>query len=171
MKRIVLLMAIAMMGLCAKAQKFVFVDSDYILKNMPSYEVANEQLNELSKRYENEIKAKMKEVETLYEAYRTESVFLTNDMKVKKENEIIEKENAVKSLQQAYFGQGGEFFKQRETLVKPIQDQVYTAISSLAKEKNYSAVFDKATIMGVMYNEPGLDISDQVLSRLGYGQK
>jgi outer membrane protein len=171
MKRIVLLLAIIMVGLCAKAQKFVFVDTDYILRNMPSYEVANEQLGELSKRYEAEIKAKMQEVETLYEAYRTESVFLTNEMKIAKENEIIEKENSAKQLQQTYFGQGGEFFKQRETLVKPIQDQVFNAISSLAKEKNYSVVFDKSSNIGVMYSDSSLDISDEVLNRLGYAKK
>lgn len=171
MKRIVMLMTIVMVGLCAKAQKFVFVDTDYILKNLPSFEAANEQLNEMSKKYEAEIKSKMQEVEQLYEAYRTESVFLTAEMKIKKENEIIEKENAMKKLQQAYFGQGGELFKQRETLVKPIQDQVFNAISSLAKEKNYSVVFDKASNFGVMYNDASLDVSDQILSRLGYGQK
>lgn len=171
MKKILILIAVIMAGVSVSAQKFVFVDTEYILKNMPAYEVANEQLEQLSKKYESEIKGKMQEVEQLYEAYRTESVFLTSEMKVKKENEIIEKENAVKRLQQTYFGQGGEFFKQRETLVKPIQDQVFNAISALAKEKNYSAVFDKASNIGVMYNDANLDISDEILSRLGYGKK
>lgn len=152
------------------AQKFVFIDTEYILKNIPAYESANEQLNQLSKKYETEIKAKMDEVAKLYEAYRTESVFLTSDMKIKKENEIIEKENLAKKLQQTYFGQDGEFFKQRETLVKPIQDQVYNAIEAIATEKSYSAVFDKASNIGLMYNEPSLDISDIVLKRLGYSK-
>ena len=112
----------------------------------------------------------MQEVEKLYETYRTESVFLTADMKVKKENEIIEKERLAKKIQQSYFGQDGELYKQREILIRPIQDQVYNAISAIAKEKNYSAVFDKSSNIGLMYNESNLDISDQILIRLGYSK-
>ena len=152
------------------AQSQVFVDTEYILKNIPAYETANEQLNKLSKQYEEEVKAKMQEVEKLYETYRTESVFLSNDMKIKKENEIIEKEQAVKKLQQQYFGQNGELYKQREVLVKPIQEQIFNAITSVAQEKNYAAVWDKATNSGLMYADKKLDISDAVLSRLGYGR-
>ncbi|MCQ2228406.1 MAG: OmpH family outer membrane protein [Bacteroidales bacterium] len=168
MKKILVLLAVAFCATIAQAQKFVFIDTEYILKNIPAYESANEQLSTLSKTYESEIKAKMQEVEKLYETYRTESVFLTNDMKVKKENEIVEKEKQAKKLQQSYFGQDGELYKQREILIKPIQDQVYSAITAIAKEKNYSAIFDKSSNIGLMYNDPSLDISDQVLTRLGY---
>ena len=159
-----------MVSLMGLAQSQVFVDTEYILKNVPAYETANEQLNKLSKQYEEEVKAKMQEVEKLYETYRTESVFLSNDMKIKKENEIIEKEQAVKKLQQQYFGQNGELYKQREVLVKPIQEQIFNAITSVAQEKNYAAVWDKATNSGLMYADKKLDISDAVLSRLGYGK-
>lgn len=155
---------------CAVAQKTVFVDTEYILKNIPAYEAANEQLNDLSKKYEAEVKAKLQEVEQLYNTYQTESVFLSNDMKVSKENEIVQKEQAAKKLQQQYFGQNGELFKQREVLVKPIQEQIFNAISSLAQEKNYSAVWDKASSNGLMYSDKSLDISDAVLSKLGYGK-
>jgi len=168
MKKILTLIAIVACATVAQAQKFVFIDTEYILKNIPAYESANEQLSSLSKTYEAEIKAKMQEVEKLYEAYRTESVFLTNDLKVKKENEIVEKEKEAKKLQQSYFGQDGELYKQREILIQPIQDQVYSAITAIAKEKNYSAIFDKSSNIGLMYNDPSLDISDQVLTRLGY---
>ncbi len=170
MKKIIVLLAIILAPVALMAQKFVFVDTEYILKNIPAYEAANEQLNALSQKYEAEIKAKMQEVESLYETYRTESVFLTADMKVKKENEIVEKERLAKKLQQSYFGQDGELYKQREVLIRPIQDQVYNAISAIAKEKNYSAIFDKSSNIGLMYNEPNLDISDQVLTRLGYNK-
>ena len=170
MKRILILIAITIAPLAMMAQKFVFVDTEYILKNIPAYEAANEQLDALSKKYETEIKSKMQEVEKLYETYRTESVFLTADMKVKKENEIIEKERLAKKIQQSYFGQDGELYKQREILIRPIQDQVYNAISAIAKEKNYSAVFDKSSNIGLMYNESNLDISDQILIRLGYSK-
>ena len=154
----------------AQAQKVVFVDTDYILKNIPAYETANEQLNKLSKKYEDDVKAKMQEVEKLYDTYRNESVFLSNDMKVSKENEIVQKEQAAKKLQQQYFGQNGELFKQREILVKPIQDQIFNAISSLAQEKNYSAVWDKASSAGLLFADKSLDVSDAVLAKLGYGK-
>ncbi len=176
MKKIIAIIAakafvVMLLAFCANdsmAQKFVFVDTEYLLKNIPAYESANEQLSTLSKKYEAEIKAKMQEVETLYETYRTESVFFSSEMKIKKENEIIEKEQAAKKLQQTYFGEQGEFFKQREALVKPIQDQIYNAIEAIAKEKNYGSVFDKSSNIGLMYNDSSLDISDQVLARLGY---
>ncbi len=170
-KKLYTLALVAMTSVCALAQKTVFVDTDYILKNIPTYEAANEQLNTLSKQYEDEVKAKMQEVESLYETYRTETVFLSNDMKIAKENEIVQKEQEAKKLQQKYFGQNGELYKQREVLVKPIQEQIFNAISSLAQEKNYTSVWDKATGAGLMYADKSLDISDQVLQKLGYGKK
>lgn len=171
MRRFIISLAIALVAsVCAVAQKTVFVDTEYILKNIPAYEAANEQLNELSKKYEAEVKAKLKEVEQLYETYRTESVFLSNDMKVSKENEIVQKEQAAKKLQQQYFGQNGELFKQREVLVKPIQEQIFNAISAIAQEKSYSAIWDKASASGLMFSDKDLDISDAVLGKLGYGK-
>ncbi len=164
------LLLVAMTSICAMAQKVVYVDTEYILKNIPAYETANEQLSELSKKYEAEVKAKLSEVEQLYETYRTESVFLSNEMKTSKENEIIQKEQDAKKLQQKYFGQNGELFKQREILVKPIQEQIFNAIASLAQEKSYSAVWDKASASGLMYSDKSLDISDAVLAKLGYGK-
>lgn len=154
----------------AMAQKVGYVDTEYILKNIPAYESANQQLNQLSQKYEAEVKAKLEEVQKLYETYRTESVFMSNDMKVSKENEIIEKEQAAKKLQQKYFGQDGELFKQREILVKPIQDQVFNAIQQVAQEKSYTSVWDKASSQGLMYADKQLDISDMVLSKMGYGK-
>ena len=171
MRRFIISLSIALVAsVCAVAQKTVFVDTEYILKNIPAYEAANEQLNELSKKYEAEVKAKLQEVEQLYETYRTESVFLSNDMKVSKENEIVQKEQAAKKLQQQYFGQNGELFKQREVLVKPIQEQIFNAISAIAQEKSYSAIWDKASASGLMFSDKDLDISDAVLGKLGYGK-
>ena len=171
MRRFIISLAIALVAsVCAVAQKTVFVATEYILKNIPAYEAANEQLNELSKKYEAEVKAKLQEVEQLYETYRTESVFLSNDMKVSKENEIVQKEQAAKKLQQQYFGQNGELFKQREVLVKPIQEQIFNAISAIAQEKSYSAIWDKASASGLMFSDKDLDISDAVLGKLGYGK-
>lgn len=168
MKRFILLIIFVGMVSAVWAQKIAFVDSEYILKNIPAYESANEQLNQLAKKYEAEIKGRFEEVANLYETYKNESVFLAADMKVKKENEIVEKEQAAKRLQQQYFGQEGDLFKRRESLVKPIQDQVYNAISAIATEKGYGAVFDKSSGFGLMYSDVRYDISDEVLSRLGY---
>lgn len=169
MKNILLTIGLMLTMVCAvSAQKIAFVDTEYILKNIPAYESANEQISTISKKYEDEIKAKMQEVSNLYETYRTESVFLTADMKVKKENEIIEKEKAAKQLQQKYFGQDGDLYKSRESLVKPIQDQVYNAIMAIAKEKNLGAIFDKSSSNGLMFADSALDISDAVLKNLGY---
>lgn len=171
MYKSIMLSALCLLGaLSAGAQKMVFVDTDYILKNIPAYESANQQLTQLSQKYETEVKDKMSEVEKLYETYRTESVFLSNEMKVSKENEIVAKEQAAKKLQQSYFGQGGELFKQREVLVKPIQEQIFNAIQQLSQEKNYTSVWDKATSQGLMYADKSLDISDAVLGKLGYGK-
>lgn len=150
------------------AQKYAFVDSEYILKNIPAYEAANEQLNQLSQKWQKDIETRFQEVAQLYQTYQTENVFLSNEMKVKRENEIVEKEKQAKQLQQTYFGPEGELFKRRETLIKPIQDEVFKAISDVAAEKSYGAVFDKASGMGIMYVDTKFDISDLVLVKLGY---
>lgn len=150
------------------AQKYAFVDSEYILKNIPAYEVANEQLSQLSAKWQKEIETRFAEIAQLYQNYQTENVFLSNEMKLKRENEIVEKEKEAKMLQQSYFGQGGELFKRRESLIKPIQDEIYNAITEISSEDNFAAVFDKASGMGIMYVDSKYDISDDVLIKLGY---
>lgn len=159
---------VLLIGMGANAQKYAFVDSDYILRNIPAYEAANEQLNQLSSKWQKEIETRFEEISQLYKNYQTENVFLSNEMKTKRENEIVEKEKQAKQLQQTYFGQNGELFKRRESLIKPIQDDIYNAIAELAVEKNYAAIFDKASGMGIMYIEAKQDISDEVLIKLGY---
>jgi outer membrane protein len=154
----------------AQAQKFAFVDSEYILKRIPAYEAAQEQLNQSSKTWQQEVEAAFQAVSTLYKNYQTENVFLSAEMKTKRENEIVEKEKAAKVLQQKYFGPEGELFKKREALIKPIQDDVYSAISAISTEKGYSAVFDKASNVGILFSDPKIDISDEVLKQMGVVQ-
>jgi len=168
MKKVLFFGIIFLIGHVAFAQKYVFVDSEYILKNIPAYEAANEQLSQLSAQWQKEIEQKYQEVSDLYEAYQTENVFLSNEMKKKREDEIVEKEKQARLLQKKYFGQQGELFKKREELVKPIQDEIFNAISEIAGEKNYAAVFDKASGIGIMFSDPKYDISDMVLERLGF---
>jgi outer membrane protein len=152
------------------AQKFVMVDMEYIMKNIPSYETANEQLNQVSKKWQSEVDTQMQEVQKMYKNYQTELVFLSEDMKVKREEEIVAKEKAAQELKRSYFGSEGELFKKRKSLMKPIQDEVYTAIQEISKEKDYELVFDKSSSMNVIFTSSKLDISDVVLKKLGYSK-
>lgn len=167
MKNLILLI-ILFVGQLTFAQKYAFVDSEYILRNVPAYEAANEQLSQLSAKWQKEVEQRFEEVTQLYQNYQTENVFLSNEMKVKRENEIVEKEKEAKQLQQNYFGQEGELFKRRESLIKPIQDEIYSAIADIAADNNIAAVFDNASGMGIMYVDTKYDISDDVLVELGY---
>jgi len=152
------------------AQKFAMVDMEYIMKNIPSYETANEQLNQVSKKWQSEVDTQMQEVQKMYKNYQTELVFLSEDMKVKREEEIVAKEKAAQELKRNYFGSEGELFKKRKSLMKPIQDEVYTAIQEVSKEKDYELVFDKSSSLNVIFTSPKLDISDAVLKKLGYSK-
>lgn len=169
MKRIFIFSLLVLcVSFVSSGQKYGFIDTDYILKNLPSYAAAQEQLNQTSKVYQSEVEAKFDEVEAAYKAYQTESVFLSPELKVKRENEIVEMEKGAKVLQQRYFGAEGELFKKRQALIKPIQDEIYNAVKELAKDENLSAFFDKAAgTMGIIYADPKLDRSDVVLSKLG----
>lgn len=167
MKNFVLL-SLLLIGQLAVAQKYAFVDSEYILRNVPAYEAANEQLSQLSGKWQAEVELRFDEIAQLYKNYQAENVFLSNEMKTKRENEIIEKEKQAKQLQQNYFGQNGELFKRREALIKPIQDEIYNAIADIASENSIAAVFDKASGMGIMFVDNKFDISDDVLIELGY---
>ena len=152
------------------AQKFAMVDMEYIMKNIPAYETANEQLTQISKKWQSEVDVQMQEVQKMYKNYQTELVFLSEDMKVKREEEIVAKEKAAQELKRSYFGTDGELFKKRQSLMKPIQNEVYTAIQEICKEKDLSLVFDKSSSMNIIFSSPKLDISDLVLQKLGYSK-
>jgi len=154
----------------ANAQKFAMVDMEYIMKNIPSFETANEQINQISKKWQTEVEAQLQEVQKMYKNYQTELVFLSDDMKVKREEEIIAKEKAANELKKKYFGADGELFKKRQSLMKPIQDEVYTAIQEISKEKDFGMVFDKGSSMNIIFTSPKIDISDVVLQKLGYSK-
>jgi outer membrane protein len=151
------------------AQKFsvAYVDMQYILKNIPQYETANEQLNMISKRWQKEIDATQQEAQILATNYQTEQIFLSADMKQKREEEILAKEQEVLELKRQYFGQDGEWYKKREALLKPIQDEIYNAIQEIANEKRYDVVKDRSSEPSLIYMSSKLDISDQVLEKLG----
>jgi outer membrane protein len=152
------------------AQKVALIDMDYILKNIPAYETANEQLNQVSQKWQKEVEALTLAAQTMYKNYQTELVFMSPDMKTKRENEIVEKEKAAQDLKRKYFAADGELFKKRESLMKPIQDEVYNAIKSISEEKSYVMVFDKSSSLNMIYASSKIDISDEVLLKLGYSK-
>lgn len=150
------------------AQKFAFVDTDYILNNIPSYKAAQDQIDKLSSDWQKEVEAKYSEIDKLYKSFQSEKVLLSEEMKNKREEEIIKKEQAAKDLQKKYFGSNGELFKKRQELVKPIQDEIYNAVKEISVEQGYAVIFDTAAGMGMLYTNPKNDKSDEVLQRMGY---
>jgi outer membrane protein len=150
------------------AQRFAYVDSEYILSNIPSYNAAQEQLDKLAEEWQKEIEASYEEVEALYRSYQNDRVLMSEDMRKRRENEIVTKEAEAAELQRRYFGPEGELFKSQEELISPIQDRVYKAVQELATEGNYAVIFDTANSPTMLYTNPRNDVSDDVLKKLGY---
>ena len=168
MKRIAILL-VALAGFVgANAQKFALIDMEYILKNIPAYERANEQLNQLSKKWQSEVEAIALEAQTLYKNYQSEAVFLSEEQKTKKEEEIVGKEKEAQELKRKYFGPEGELYKKRESLMAPIQDEIYAAVKEISDTKGYTMVIDRASAASIIYASPKIDISNEVLVKLGY---
>jgi outer membrane protein len=169
MKRSVLLCTLLLaIGLAAHAQKFALIDMEYILKNIPAYERANEQLNQTSTKWQSQVDKISEEAKTLYQNYQSEAVFLSEEQKSKKEEAIVAKEKEAAELRRNYFGPEGELFKKRESLMQPIQDEIYTAVKELSEQKGYSVVVDRASAASIIYATPAIDISNDVLAKLGY---
>jgi outer membrane protein len=169
MRKIGVLMVVMLLTTAAVfAQKYAFVDTEYIRKNIPAFNTAQEQLNKLSDQWQKEVADGYAIVEQMYKSYQSESVLLTQDMKTKKEEAIIAKEKEMKDLQNKYFGVQGELFKKREEMVKPIQDEILKAIKEIAIEGSYAVIFDSSAGGNILFANPKFDISDQVLQKLGY---
>jgi outer membrane protein len=169
-KNLIALCLIAGLSFTSYAQKFAMVDMEYIMKNVPSYETANEQINQLSKKWQAEVDAQNQEVQKMYKNYQTELVFLTEQAKVKREEEIVAKEKAAQELKRSYFGPEGELYKKRQSLMKPIQDEIFTAVQEISKEKDLQFVFDKSSDASIIFASSKIDISDAVLQKLGYSK-
>ena len=151
----------------AKDQPIAYIDMQYILKNLPQYEQANEQLTMLSKRWQKEIDAAQQEARVMATNYKTEQIFLSETMRTQREQEIVKKEQEVLELKRKYFGQEGELYKKREALIKPIQDEVYNAIQEVANERRIEIVKDRSADPALIYMSSKLDVSDRVLQKLG----
>jgi outer membrane protein len=169
MKKLVLSIA-ALIGFVfiVNAQKMAFVDTEYILENIPAYTAAQNQLNQLSSQYQKELESIHADIEQMYKDYQAESVLLSDDMKRKREDVIVTKEKDYKQLQKKYFGPNGDLFKKRQGLVKPIQDDVFNAVQEISNEGSYAIIFDKAGGTTLFFTNPKFDLSDQVLQKLGY---
>lgn len=154
--------------LSSYAEKIALLDMEYILTAIPSYETANDQLEQLSKRWEKEVEDLLTETQNMYKNYQTEKVFLSKEMITKRENAIVAKENEANELKRKYFGPKGELFKKRESLIKPIQEEIYNAVKKLAQEKGYDMILDKASSRNIIFASPKLDISDDLLLEMGY---
>lgn len=169
MKKIFLTLVVMIASwLGASAQKFALVDMEYILKQVPSYEMANEQLRQLSLRWQKEVEAVSRDADSLYKKYLSDKVFLTEDQTKKREEEIVAKEKQASELRYKYFGPEGELYKKRQTLMKPIQDDVYNAIKKLSEERGYQCIFDRASSANIVYASPRIDVSNEVLAKLGF---
>ena len=167
-KLIFIVVALATFAGTSYAQKYAYVDTEYILENIPAFNAAQEQLNQLSQQYQKELEAMHSEIEQMYKDFQAESVLLSEDMKRKREDVIISKEKDYKQLQRKYFGPSGDLFQKRQALVKPIQDDIFNAVQEIANEGSYAVIFDKAGGTTMLYTNPQYDLSDQVLQKLGY---
>lgn len=150
------------------AQKYALIDMEYILGKIPAFENGNKQLETLSKQWQDEVDNAGKEVEAMYKKYQADLVFLAGEEKTKRENEIVAKENEINKLRESYFGNQGELFNRREAFMKPIQDDIYNAVKEIAAAGSYQVIIDRASASAIIFASPSIDISDQVLARLGY---
>lgn len=167
-KLIVTFVLAAVVAFAGHAQKFAFVDSQYILENISEYRNAQEMLDKISVDWQKEIEAKFAEIDKLYKEFQAEAPLLPEEMKKKKEDEITKKEREAKELQKKRFGKDGDLFKKRQELIKPIQDKVYDAIEDVANAQGLAVIFDKAGSVTLIYANSKYDRSDEVLEKLGY---
>lgn len=168
MKKLAYILAFSLFTISASAQKYAYVDSKYILENIPEYQEAQKQLDDLSEKWQKELEGKYKLIDKKYKEYQAEQVLLPEETKAKRENEIIELEKDAREFKKGKFGVDGELFQKRKELIEPIQNKVYNAIKELATTSNYAFVFDKANQSNILYADPKLDKSKRVLKELGY---
>jgi outer membrane protein len=167
MKKLLLILSFFTLLPSMYAQKFAYVDVDYVLNKMPQYTSAQKQLDDLSAKWQKEIEAKQATVDKMYKDYKAEELLLTPQQKIERQNAIVAKENEIRAYQESKFGFEGELFKERQRLIKPIQDKVYVAIQKIAKDNVLDFIFDKSSDMIMLYSNPDYDLSDEVLKELG----
>ena len=162
-KSLLILFTLFAVSITANAQKFALIDMEYILENIPAYERANEQLEQASRQWQSEVEAK-----TLYKNYQSQIASLSETQRGKKEEEIVAKEKSAAELRRKYFGPEGELYKKRESLMQPIQDEIYNAVKEIATQNGYAVVVDRASASSIIFASPSIDVSNEVLAKLGY---
>lgn len=167
-KSFFILLMLFVVGASANAQKFALIDMEYILGNIPAYERANEQLEQVSKQWQGEIEKIAEEAKAMYKNYQSQTASLSEVQRGKKEEEIVAKEKSAADLRRKYFGPEGELNKKRESLLQPIQDKIYNAVKEIATQRGYAVVLDRASASSIIFASPNIDISNEVLARLGY---
>ncbi|AVM57708.1 hypothetical protein C3V43_08020 [Bacteroides heparinolyticus] len=167
-KSLFILLMLFVVGASANAQKFALIDMEYILGNIPAYERANEQLEQVSKQWQGEIEKIAEEAKAMYKNYQSQTASLSEVQRGKKEEEIVAKEKSAADLRRKYFGPEGELNKKRESLLQPIQDKIYNAVKEIATQRGYAVVLDRASASSIIFASPNIDISNEVLARLGY---
>ncbi len=168
MKKVITLCLFVLLAMTASAQKFALVDMDYILKNIPAYERANKQLNQVGERWKAEVDSLNTKASVMYKNYQNEMTFLSQQQKNSRQQAIVNMEKQASDLKKKYFGPEGELSRERESLMSPIQDQIYKAVKDISELHGYSLVIDRASNSGIIFGEPKIDISNEVLRKLGY---
>lgn len=166
-KNFLLVLFISLLTIPLFGQKYGYIDSEYILGNLPDYKEAQAELDRVAAEWQKEIEAKFKSIDSMYKKYEVESITLPENIKKNRENAIINAEKQAKDLQKKRFGKDGDLFKKREELIKPIQDRVFTVIDEYAKERGYAFVFDVAGSMTIIYADPKWDLNDEIMQKLG----
>jgi len=168
MKKIILSAAVlCCLALTASAQRNAIIDTKYIMDKVPDYKDAQKKLDQFSEQWQREIDVKQTELDQMYRNYEAEQVMLSEDLKKKREDELFNKEKDVRDLQKKRFGFEGDLFKKRQELIKPIQDKVYNAVQKLAVARQYDFILDKSEGITVIFADPKLDKSDDVLREMG----
>jgi len=167
-KYIIVFVLLMSVSFSMQAQKFAYVDTQYILDNIPEYKMAQTQLDELSKKWQKEIEDKIAEVDRMFKAYQTDAVLLPEDIKKQREDEILQKEKDLSDLKKKRFGKDGDLFKKRQELIKPLQDKIYNAIKTMADQRGYAVIFDRSGSLSILYAYERYDKSDEVLEDMGY---
>lgn len=169
MKKIASMLIVGLMTVCAAfAQRFAYVDTEYILQHVPAYNAAQQQLDDMSENWQKEVDQRYAEIERMYRAYQDDQVLLNEDMRKRREDEIVDKEKETKEFQRKIFGFEGDLYKERIRLIQPIQEKVSNAIQAVAEGQNLDIILDKGSEITFLYANPRLDKSDEVITKLGY---
>jgi len=168
MKRLILVSFLLFIAITTYAQRYAYVDTQYILNNIPAYKAAQDKLDQLSFEWQQELESKREEIDQLTKEFQSEKVLLTEEMKNKRQNQLEQRRQELQELKRKYFGPEGQLYQKRQELVRPIQEEVYTAIETIASRGNYAVIFDAAGESNMLYTDPSYDKSDEVLQELGY---